>query len=429
MSTDTDQQENELPDPLEIANAELRGASQVASKTRKVLTTKPRCDEWFCRDLGTAPPGIAERSLPPELLAHLRLSLVSGVGPRILTALLDRFATAENVLSASSELLAMVDGVGPKLVSQIKLESRRKDIDDIVHWCQSHDTRLIARGSEGYPSMLEDLCDAPSVLYCRGEILPQDSMAVAIVGTRHATNYGLKQTEQLSYSLARAGVTIVSGLARGIDATAHEAALSAGGRTIAVLGGGLAEIYPAEHAGLAKAIAADGAVISEHPPMMKPRGPLFPQRNRIVAGLSIATLVIEAPQRSGALITARLAGEMNRDVLAIPGNVTSRASQGCNELIRDGAILVQSVDDILEVLGPMRRPVPTADGQQVHQPSELQLNEIERGVLNAVGSETTSIDEVILNSQLPAHRVMAVLSILEVRRLVRRLSGQYVVRI
>jgi DNA processing protein len=427
--SDFDQQETQTADPLEIANAELRGASHAASQTRRSVTSKPRCDEWFCKDLSAAPPGIAEQSLSPELLAHLRLSLVSGVGPRTLTALLDRFKTARNVLSASSELLAMVDGVGPKLVSQIKLESRRKDIDDIVHWCQSHDTHIIARGAEGYPGMLEDLCDSPAVLFCRGEILPQDSMAVAIVGTRHATPYGLKQTEHLSYALARAGVTIVSGLARGIDAMAHEAALSAGGRTIAVLGGGLAEIYPAENAGLAKAIAADGAVISEHPPMMKPRGPLFPQRNRIVAGLSIATLVIEAPQRSGALITARLAGEMNRDVLALPGNVSSRASQGCNELIRDGAILVQHVDDILEVLGPMRRPVPTADGGQVHQPSELQLNEIERSVLNAVGGETTSIDQVILTSQLPAHRVMAILSILEVRRLIRRLSGQYVIRI
>ena len=346
-----------------------------------------------------------------------------------MTGLLDRFGSAAAVFKASSESLASVSGIGPKLVSEIKLRARDGDVDGIVHWCQHHDTAILMRDEDGYPQMLDDLCDAPPILFCRGEILPQDSMAVAIVGTRHASTYGLRQAEQLAYSLAKAGVTVVSGLARGIDTAAHEGALNAGGRTIAVLGGGLGEMYPSENGGLAKAISADGAVISEHPPMVKPRGPLFPQRNRIVAGLGLATLVIEAPQRSGSLITARLAGEMNRDVLALPGPVTSRASRGCNELIRDGATLIQNVDDILEVLGPMRTPVETADGHTVHSPGELKLNEIERKVLGAIESESTAIDQVIMASELPAHRVMSVISILEMRRLIHRVSGQYVRRV
>jgi DNA processing protein len=276
---------------------------------------------------------------------------------------------------------------------------------------------------------LQDLTDAPPVLFVRGQVLAADQIAVAVVGTRHATPYGLKQARHLSYLLAKAGVTVVSGMARGIDAAAHEGALDGGGRTIAVLGSGLGQIYPSEHQGLSKAIAADGAVISEYEPDAKPRGGMFPQRNRLIAGLSLATLVVEAPDRSGALITANQAMEQNREVLALPGPVTSRASRGCNQLIRDGAKLVQTVDDILEELGPVKSPVKTESGYEVRNPSELTLNEVEQKVLSAIGESGTLIDQVIAASGLPAQRVIAVISVLEMRRLVRRLSGQYVSRI
>lgn len=414
-------------DPFADINAELAGMSS-RTKNPSIRSGKRDAVGWLVDDLGDAPEGIAAQSLDDETLAKLRLTLVSGVGPRTMAALMDHFQSAVNVLSASSEQLARVAGVGPKTVNQMKLGTRRHEVDSIVHWCQNHDTEILVLGSENYPPMLADLTDAPPILFCRGELLPQDEMAVAIVGTRHATPYGIKQTERLSHALARAGVTVVSGLARGIDAAAHEGALSAGGRTIAVLGGGLAQMYPPEHGGLAKAIAADGAVISEQPPMMKPRSTMFPQRNRIVAALAIATLVIEAPQRSGSLITARLAGEMNRDVLALPGSVDSRVSRGCHELIRDGATLVQNVDDILEVLGPLRNAVTVADGTTVHHPAEISLNEIERAILQAIGVDATAIDVVIAQSGQPAHRVMSVISILEMKRLVRRVSGQYVCR-
>ncbi len=381
------------------------------------------------RDTSSADPVRDVRSIDLPVDATLQLSMLPGIGPRTLTALLERFETPANVLAATGPELATVNGVGPKLIHAIRTASHHVDVESIIRWCHENDSEIICRGSQGYPLRLEDLPDAPPLLFVRGGITSEDELAVAIVGTRHATTYGLKQAERFGYSLARAGVTVVSGLARGIDAAAHEGALCGGGRTIAVLGSGLGQIYPSEHKGLADAVAADGAVISEYSPDAKPRGGMFPQRNRLIAGLSLGTLVIEAPDRSGALITARLAGEQNREVFALPGPVTSRASRGCNQLIRDGATLVQTVDDVLEQLGPICQPVLTDDGHEVRNPAELQLNDLERAVLEAIEATSTPIDQVIAKSELPAHRVIATISVLEMRRLVRRLSGQYVSRI
>lgn len=364
-----------------------------------------------------------------ELRATLQLAMLPGLGPRTQSALLDAFGTAAAVLAADEQRLATVSGVGPKLIHAIKTVADFVDVDAVLRWCREHDARVICRDTEAYPVRLDDLCDPPAVLFGRGELTAQDELAVAVVGTRHATPYGLRQADRFGYLLAKAGVTVVSGLARGIDTAAHQGALHAGGRTVAVLGGGLGEIYPAENAMLADSIAASGAVLSEFAPHAKPRGGMFPQRNRLIAGLSLATLVIEAPDRSGALITARLAGEQNRDVLAVPGPVTSRASRGCNQLIRDGATLVQTVDDVLEQIGPISEPVETSEGRQLRHGSELQLNELERSVLDAIDENSTPIDQIIQRCQLPPQRVVATISVLEMRRLIRRLSGQYVVRI
>lgn len=365
----------------------------------------------------------------PAVSQMLALAMLPGIGPRTLTALLEHFGDAKAVLAATGPELAVVDGVGKKLIHTIRTADHHVDIEFILRWCTENQVDVVCRDSAGYPQALSDLVDAPPVLYMRGEVLPADEIAVAIVGTRHATTYGLKQAERFGFALAKAGVTVVSGLARGIDAAAHEGALNAGGRTIAVLGSGLGQMYPSEHEGLAQAVAADGAVISEYAPDAKPRSGMFPQRNRLIAGLSLATLVVEAPDRSGALITARLAAEQNREVLAVPGAITSRASRGCNQLIRDGAKLVQTVDDILEELGPVRESIQTESGHEVRNASELALNEMERRVLDAIDVNSTLVDDVICKSQLPAQRVMAVISVLEMRRLVRRLSGQYVSRI
>ncbi|TWU04564.1 DNA-processing protein DprA [Stieleria varia] len=364
-----------------------------------------------------------------ELKSTLQLCMLPGLGPRTLRSLLDYFGTPEQVLTASGPQLAAVHGVGPKLIHTIRTATHHVDPNEILSWCREHGCRLICRGGKDYPQGLEDLVDAPPILFVRGSLDAADEMSVAMVGTRHASTYGLQQAERLSYGLARAGVTVISGLARGIDTAAHNGAINGGGRTIAVLGGGLGKIYPKENAGLAKAIAADGAVISEYAPHATSRAGMFPQRNRLIASLSLATLVIEAPDRSGSLITANLAAEQNRTVLALPGPVTSRTSRGTNQLIRDGAVLIQTVDDILEALGPMNRPVSTADGNEVRNPAELKLNELERQVLSAIGETSTPIDSVIAASGLPAHRVVATISVLEMRRLIRRLSGQYVSRV
>ncbi len=364
-----------------------------------------------------------------ETIATLQLSMLPGLGPRTLHALLVMFGDSQKVLRASPEQLSAVGGVGPKMVHTIRTATDHVDVNSVLAWCQENGCNLVCQDSDEYPNLLDELVDAPPVLFCRGEFTPQDGLAVAIVGTRHGTAYGTRQAERMAYGLAKAGVTVVSGMARGIDAAAHEGALSAGGRTIAVFGGGLGQIYPPEHVGLADAIAADGAVISEYAPHAKPRGGMFPQRNRIIAGLSLATLVIEAPDRSGALITATQAGELGRDVLALPGPVNSRASRGTNQLIRDGATLVQTVDDVLEALGPMARSVSTDDGHEVRNPVELSLNELERTVLESIDPTSTLVDQIIATSGLPAHQVMATISVLEMRRLIRRLSGQYVVRI
>ncbi|WP_232529634.1 DNA-processing protein DprA [Rosistilla oblonga] len=367
------------------------------------------------------------------LIPLLRLAMLPGIGPRTLTALLECFDSPSDVLAASADALMRVAGVGPKLVDAIRSPNAQVDVEDLIAECQRLEIEIVPQAADGYPKRLLELCDAPPVLFMRGTFVKEDELAVAIVGTRHPTPYGRRQTQLLSAGLARAGVTVVSGLARGIDGIAHQAALDAGGRTIAVLGGGMGAIYPAEHGGLADDVTANGCLISENPPWAKPRAGMFPQRNRLISGLSLGVCVIEAADRSGALITARLASEQGRDCFALPGPVNSRMSRGTNQLIRDGVTLIQSVDDILESLGPLSQPVQVRDAddapRQLHQAAELLLNEQECQVLDAIGAMATSIDEIIANTKLPAHRVLSTVSVLEMRRLVRRTGGQHLVRI
>jgi DNA processing protein len=371
----------------------------------------------------------APSAIPRSLVDCLLLSQLPGVGPLVLTRLLDAFGSAARVLSAPEDALRNVQGVGPKLVRTIRHASDHVDYLAMIQWCESNHAKILTIDSPDYPTRLLDLPDAPPVLFVQGDLLPSDELSVAIVGTRHATTYGRQQAEKIAYGLARAGVTVVSGMARGIDTAAHQGALDAGGRTIAVFGCGLGHIYPPENAALAQAIANSGAILSEYAPNASPRGGMFPQRNRIISGLSHATLVIEAPERSGSLITARTASEQGRDVLALPGNVNSRASQGTNLLIRDGAKLIRNVDDILECLGPLAGSVPTADGREVRRPAEMLLNDQERLVLDSIECTPTAIDQVVANCHLATHHVLATISVLEMRKLIRRLSNQYVSRV
>jgi DNA processing protein len=218
-------------------------------------------------------------------------------------------------------------------------------------------------------------------------------------------------------------------LARGIDGEAHRGAIEVGGRTIGVLASGVLNIYPPEHKRLADEVVAHGALISESPPRMEPLSGMFPQRNRIISGLSLGVIVIEAAQRSGALITARHAMEQGREVFALPGQIDNPQSRGCHRLIKDGAKLIESADDVLDELGPLFEAIPREDGTEVRHPAELQLNEIETQVLHAIDSAPTSIDLVVQTTGLPVHSVLATVSVLELRRLVRRVSGNQVARL
>ncbi|QEG21332.1 DNA-processing protein DprA [Mariniblastus fucicola] len=366
--------------------------------------------------------------------AALRLQMVSGIGPRIYGDLIERFGSAEEVLAAAPSDIRNVPGVGAKLGSNIALASE-VDIEPVLDCCQGHGISILQRGTPGYSKRLEEIYDPPAILFAKGELLPCDELSIAIVGTRHATSYGIKVADQLARGLALAGLTIVSGLARGIDAAAHRGALAVGGRTVAVLGGGLLKMYPPEHQTLADEIseAGAGAVLSESLPQQAPKSGSFPRRNRIVTGLSLGVIVIEAADRSGALISARLANEQGREVFAVPGRMTDRMSKGTNGLIRDGATMVQSVDDVLEHLGPLptAAKIETSSGESltIRSPAELKLNEQETLVLQLISEDATEVDWLIQQSELPAARVLSTVSVLEMRRLIRRVSGTAVVRI
>jgi DNA processing protein len=332
------------------------------------------------------------------------------------------------VLAAAPSQLREVPGVGPKLSRAICAARDEVDVAAELELCRQNQIDILATGDDRYPRLLAEIPDPPGVLFLQGGITADDAVAVAIVGSRHSTRYGVTQAERLATGLARAGVTIVSGLARGVDAAAHRGALAAGGRTLAVLGGGLLNLYPPEHKDLAGEIVGQGAVLSEAPPRLAPTSNSFPQRNRIISGLSLGTIVVEAAHRSGALITARHAMEQNREVFAVPGRVDSRASRGCHALIRDGARLVESAEDVLDELGPLVEATPRDDGTVIRHPAELKLNETETTVLQAIDSEPTAIDHIVQTTGLPVHRVLSTISVLEMRHLIVRISGQQVAR-
>jgi DNA processing protein len=367
---------------------------------------------------------------PPDQLADvLRLALTPGVGPRTFQALVEYFGSPAAVAAAAPSELRKVPGIGPKLMRAIAEARTSLDVEAELKDCSDHRVAVLSRDDEGYPSPLREIHSPPIVLFVRGEWKPVDAMAIAIVGTRHASSYGVRQAERLAAGLSRAGLTIVSGLARGIDAAAHRGALLAGGRTIAVLGCGVLEVYPPEHAKLSDEILQHGALVSEAPPRSQPHSGMFPQRNRLISGMSLGVIVVEAAQRSGALISADHAMEQGREVFAVPGPIDSRTSRGCHQLIRDGAKLVESVDDVLGELGPLFANAVRDDGRIIRHPAELQLNGQEQAVLDATSTEPIQIDQIIVRSQLPVQRVLATLSVLEMRRLIRRLSGNLVVRV
>lgn len=361
-----------------------------------------------------------------DLLAALRLNLIPGIGPRTQQSLLSRFGDAASVFAASEEALLDTDGIGPKLAAAVLAAAHSHAAERELARCRELGIGLKVRGQEGYPRPLAEIFDPPGVLYCRGTLEPRDELAIAIVGSRRCTVYGRQQAERLAGALARAGLTVVSGLARGIDAAAHEGALAAGGRTLAVLGTGLERIYPPEHIELSTRVAAQGSLLAETALETAPLPGLFPQRNRIISGLSLGVIVVEATRNSGALHTVRHAVEQGREVFAVPGRIDSLASEGCHDILRDGATLVRHVDDVLEALGSLVAPVKSAEGETVRSARELSLDPQERGILQLVTTDPVHVDEILRGATIETSRVLATLTVLEMRRMIRRLpGGQY----
>jgi DNA processing protein len=331
--------------------------------------------------------------------------------------LLETFGSLERAWHASPEELRRC--LEQRALSAL-VETRGKlDLSRVMAGIECSGVNITTPADDGYPVLLREIAAPPPVLYYRGELLETDRTAVAIVGTRRITQYGREMTARISGGLARAGVTIVSGLARGVDGVAHQAALDAGGRTIAVLGSGVDRIYPPEHRLLAERIAEQGAVLSDYLPDTPPDGVNFPPRNRIISGLSLGVVVIEAPDRSGALITVDFAADHGRDVFAVPGLVTASNSSGCNRLIRDGARLVRTAEDVLEDL-QLRRHHEAVAAQQA-----LPMSEEERRLLAVMTSEPQHIDDLALLCDSTVAEVSGRLMMLELHGVVRNAGAQH----
>jgi len=353
-----------------------------------------------------------------EQRSWLALRLVKGVGPVVYQGLLRAFATPAAVFAASAHALECA-GVRPEIGRAIRRFDDWARVDDQVRRAERAGVRLLTWSDAAYPAALRQIHDPPPFLFVRGAITPGDALAVAVVGSRRASSYGLRMARELSEGLARCGVTVVSGLARGTDAQAHWAALRGGGRTIAVLGSGIDVVYPSEHKALSQKIAESGAVVTEMLMGTQPDAENFPARNRIISGMSLGTLVIEAAEKSGSLITARFALEHGREVFALPGTIGD-ATRGTHGLLRDGAKLTERVEDILEELAPQlvhraRRPTPPE-----LTPRELRLR-------RWVGPTPVHIDDLIETSAMPTAEALETLLSLELKGVVEQLPGKYFV--
>lgn len=367
----------------------------------------------------------------PALRDHLKLALVPGLGPKLTAALLDRFGSPAAVLRATASQLLGVPLVGEKLAASFAESFRTLDVAAEEALLATHGVRAAVPGDADYPARLTTIPGAPSLLYLRGTLDAADANAVGIVGSRACTAYGKRMAERIAAGLARAGWTVISGLARGIDGAAHRGALDAGGRTLAVLAGGLSRIYPPEHADLADEIVRRGCLVSETPMTVAPQPGMFPARNRIISGLSRAVVVVEANVKSGALITVEHAAEQGREVFAVPGPVDSPASAGCLELIRKGAKMVRDADDILEDLRGIAPPDPPAPKAAApnptpslfEPPAPTGLNPIQQSVWDALADGAKHGDELARLAGAGIGVLNPALMQLELKKLIRRLPG------
>lgn len=366
-------------------------------------------------------PRVEEANVGDKTQYWIGFNRVSGIGPTRLRTLLDAFGSLETAWHATAEDLQAA-GLGPKTIQALIETRERLDLDQEIARIAALGIHITTWQDEDYPIRLKEIHSPPPVLYVRGEIKPQDRWAAAVVGTRRATAYGKATAREVSSVLAASGVTVVSGLARGIDSIAHQAALEVGGRTLAVLGSGLDQMYPPEHRKLAESIAGNGAILSDYPLGTRPEPRNFPPRNRIISGLSLAVIVVEAGIGSGALITADFAGEQGREVFAVPGDIHRRTSQGTNRLIRSGARPLISPEDVLEALN-----MDVVARQEVAD-KVLPEDDTERRVLEALGSEPIHVDELQAQCGLPISQITASLAMLELKGRARQVGGMQYIR-
>lgn len=361
-------------------------------------------------------PHPSRPTLDDPRLYWIAFNFVKGIGAVRFKALLDFFGDPALAWNAPGEALAAA-GLSPKIIENLQLVRSHVDLKRVWEHMQALGITCLTWEDEAYPRHLRNIDQPPPVLYVRGELLPEDDWAVAIVGTRKVTSYGRQVTEEVAAFLAQNGVTVVSGLARGVDGIAHQAALKAGGRTIAVLGSGVDRIYPPENRRLAEEIILRGALVSDYPPGTAPDGMNFPPRNRIISGLSLAVVIVEAGETSGALITATFAAEQGREVFAVPGSILAPQSKGTNRLIQDGAQPLLNPQEIFQVLN-LTRVTEQRAARQV-----LPSDPIENKIFCALSMEPLHVDEISAQTDLPIEQVSAALVMMELKGLVRQVGG------
>lgn len=394
-------------------------------RTTAPRTGPHRLTEDYRDRIMLKPPANDAAVMTKALLPWFRLKSVPGIGNHLFKRLIDRFGSPEKALKATEQELQGVEGISRTLVRRMITHRIETSVKQDLALAAQKGVRIVTMTDPDYPALLLQIPDPPPFLYVRGTLEPR-AKAVAVVGSRIATGYGLTMAARLSAQLAACGVTVVSGMARGIDTAAHEGALQSGGRTVAVLGSGLETVYPVENRGLFQSIVRNGAVVSEFPMLTKPEPHNFPIRNRIISGMSYGTVIVEASKKSGSLITARLAAEQNREVFAVPGSVQSFKSGGTHTLIKQGAKLVENAQDILEeIAGAFFEDVRPSDRRPAADKASPAVTAEEAIVCGALGPYPVHIDDLGRKLCLPPGKLASILLRLELGGIVAQSPGNF----
>lgn len=355
------------------------------------------------------------------------LNSINNIGPIKAKRLLEYFKTPKDIWNADKSQLSEIEGIGQNLSFVIESCKDEKYLEDELNKIKKKNIEILTLNDDKYPANLKNIYDPPILLFVKGNISSEDNNAVAIVGSRKATHYGLKAAYELAKQLAQKGITVISGMAKGIDTAAHKGALDAGGRTIAVLGCGLDIVYPYENRILMNEIIKNGAVVTEYPLGTAPEAKNFPRRNRIISGISLGTIIVEASQRSGSLITADFALEQNREVFAVPGQIYTKQSEGTNNLIKQGAKLVTSVEDVLEELN-----IKIKQDTMVELDQQIQYNNLskdEKMVFENISNLPIHLEEILNLSHFTIDKLNIIITTLELKGLIKQLPGKVFIRI